>query len=122
MLAKVAVSPDGCWNWTGATRKASRRDPREGGQVLPHGRVKWQGKAHGAHRVSLALALGVPVESLGLVAHECDNCLCINPAHLRESTPSENLRDAYERGRRSTRDDYDRAAELGQWFEAQAAE
>jgi HNH endonuclease len=34
-----------------------------------------------------------------VICHECDNPPCCNPKHLWEGTYSENLKDAYDKGR-----------------------
>lgn len=33
------------------------------------------------------------------IMHSCDNRLCVNPAHLAIGTRSENMKDAYNKGR-----------------------
>lgn len=50
-----------------------------------------------AHRAALAEKLGRPVE--GVVRHACDNPPCVNPEHLDEGTPAQNVDDAWRRGR-----------------------
>jgi hypothetical protein len=81
---------------------------------LGHGQFRFDGRKVDAHRVAYMLAHGLPdLRSFGLIAHACDNPICVNPDHLEESTPSANLRDAWQRGRRSHRN----LALLCAWFE-----
>jgi hypothetical protein len=56
-------------------------------------------RKQGAHRVSLALFLGRPLELNSL--HHCDNPPCIRPIHLYEGTQKKNMEDASSRGRMS---------------------
>jgi hypothetical protein len=51
-----------------------------------------------AHRFSFEIHHGAIPDGLD-VLHSCDNKPCVNPAHLRAGTPSENMREAYARGR-----------------------
>lgn len=87
--SKVATGePDECWPFT---RTCNR---------LGYGMFHFQGKDRGAHRVAFFLAHGRWPEPQCL--HSCDNPSCCNPAHLREGTHSENMRECVERGRRTT--------------------
>lgn len=79
--------PQDCWLWKGA------RYP------VGYGKICVLGKSRGAHRVALWLAGGIELESELYVLHSCDNRLCVNPAHLRAGTASENTVDGYLRCR-----------------------
>lgn len=79
--------PDECWEWT------AKRE-RNG-----YGRIQVGGKGSsqlGAHRVSFRLANGYDPE---VVMHSCDNPACVNPAHLKSGTYSENTQDMIRKGR-----------------------
>lgn len=82
-LAKVWVSPSGCWMWTGALDGAG------------YGRFRWNGslKGIGAHRCSYAIFHG-KVPAGMTVDHECQTLRCVNPDHLRLMTVGENSSDA----------------------------
>lgn len=115
--AKTVRAENGCLLWQGAVKKRSRRDGR-GGQSLPHGKFNVAGKSVPAHRVAFMLSRGLDGHTMaffGLIAHACDNPACVEPTHLEESTYSDNLQDAYDRGRRGV------LVELCDWFGAQGA-
>lgn len=80
----------GCRVWTGQVNK-------KGG----YGRIGYRYKSHRAHRLSYSLFIG-PIPDGMHILHSCDNPLCINPNHLRPGTHSENISEAYRKGRKFT--------------------
>lgn len=74
-----------CWPWTRST------DSRG------YGSLGRNGKTARAHVVAYELYNGAPAANH--VLHSCDNPPCCNPAHLRDGTHAENMREAKERGR-----------------------
>jgi hypothetical protein len=79
-----------CWPWLGSV-------DRDG-----HGRVYWQGRHTGAHRVAFGLAQGQPVLPGVVIRHRCDNPACCNPAHLVIGTHTDNVRDRVAAGHSAT--------------------
>ena len=79
--------PDKCWGWAGAKT------------VQGYPKLTIDKKLRLATHVALEVD-GRPRPSDGHFAcHACDNPECTNPAHLWWGTPSENTRDAWEKGR-----------------------
>ena len=76
-----------------------------------YGAFWWNGRTRSAHRIALELHLGRPIKKGLVVAHDpiiCKNKACVNPAHLREATYTENALDKRLEGtivRRSMSDD-----------------
>lgn len=75
-----------CWIWLGA------KNPKG------YGRIKINKKLYSPHRIMFELFYG---KILGVydVCHKCDNPSCINPDHLFLGTRSDNMKDAYNKGR-----------------------
>lgn len=85
--AKVEVkSPDECWLWLGS---------KSGGG---YGQFFLNGSKTGAHRASYILHYGPIPDGLD-VLHTCDVPLCVNPAHLRLGTHTDNMHDMTAKGR-----------------------
>ena len=82
-----SAGPIGCWLWLGG---------KSGG----YGRVRIGGKVWWAHRFAFYLAHGFKPEA---VCHRCDNPPCVNPAHLRGGTLSDNTIEMWAKGRGRTR-------------------
>jgi hypothetical protein len=79
--------PNGeCWLWMASDR-------------ADYGSFSLGGRMILAHRLAFRLGGGKQKPGL-IVMHTCDVTLCCNPAHLRLGTQSENIRDAYAKGRR----------------------
>lgn len=85
-MEKVAVRDDGCWYWT-----AFCMENGYGLFRFPEGHKL-------AHRVSYELFNG-PLDPKLDVMHLCDVPCCVNPAHLRLGTRTDNMRDAVVKGR-----------------------
>lgn len=79
--------PDECWEWLGY------RNPDGYGHLT----LRIITESAYAHQLAFELANGY--KSQLWVLHSCDNPPCCNPAHLREGTPKDNMRDSIERGR-----------------------
>ncbi len=83
--SKVEKSED-CWNWTGA--KSS----------FGHGRFKIDGKLYSPHRLVYEWKYGkIPKDMM--ICHHCDNPSCVKLEHLFLGTRSDNMKDAYRKGR-----------------------
>lgn len=78
----------GCWKWTAG--KLGRG----------YGAFWTMGTMKCAHRVAYELANGAILDGADIL-HSCDHPACVNPAHLREGTHEENMKDMANKGRAS---------------------
>jgi hypothetical protein len=90
-LAEIDKPENGCWIWMLA--KNSK------GYGFIGERVNDIDKMRLAHRVSYQYHYG-DLDDSDVVLHSCDNPSCINPAHLKKGTQSENIQDAFDKGRK----------------------
>ncbi len=91
LLSRVSYDhATGCWNWVLARDKDG---------------YGWCTRIHGtkkAHRLSFQVFSGDLIAGLQII-HSCDNPPCINPAHLRQGTVDDNMKDAIARDRHGDR-------------------
>jgi len=77
-----------CWIWKGAP------------VGYGYGMMRIGNRRFVAHRLSYQIHYGKITPGM-LILHSCDNPLCVNPNHLREGTPRDNVKDMWERNRAS---------------------
>lgn len=90
------LKTDSCWIWTAGSRG------------LGYGAFKHEGKTIDAHRMSWIIHNGTIPKDI-FICHKCDNRSCVNPDHLFLGTHSDNMRDAYNKGRLNM-NSFDRSA------------
>ena len=78
-----------CWLWTGSRNEDG------------YGRIKTaSGSLALVHRVVFVDAFG-QIDSTVCVCHHCDVRHCVRPEHLFAGSQQDNMRDAFEKGRRA---------------------
>jgi hypothetical protein len=82
--AKVALQPNGCWQWVGAMQQC-----KVGNGQPVYGSFTRQGRSHLAHRWAYRAMHGDIPRGL-VVDHLCGNSLCVNPFHLDAVTQQTN--------------------------------
>jgi len=87
LFARTITTAEGCMEWQGAITSTTG-----------YGKVKLGDRRIDTHRASWILTNGEIPDGL-FICHKCDNRPCINPAHLFLGTRSDNMRDAYDKGR-----------------------
>ena len=80
LAAGLVPADNGCVEWTGHRA------------AFGHGRIRFDGKQIGTHRLAWILANG-PIPDGMFVCHRCDNPPCCNPDHLFLGTAADNNRD-----------------------------
>lgn len=83
-----------CWIWTGCV--VARYGQISLGHPSTPGSKRWK-----AHRFSWELHNGPILDPEMRVCHKCDNCLCVNPAHLTLQTQAWNVHDSAQKGRKN---------------------
>jgi hypothetical protein len=94
LMSMVLVREDGCWAFTGSLNGWG------------YGKMRWEGKHYGAHRVSWEFHRE-PIPKGLCVLHHCDRPWCVNPDHLFCGTDQDNVADMIAKGRA----DYNRRGE-----------
>jgi hypothetical protein len=82
------VTESGCWIWMGAISNS--------GYGLAHSDKR--NKTASAHRVSYEAFIGDIPKGM-IIAHACDNRLCVNPNHLWLATHKQNSQDMVKKNR-----------------------
>lgn len=83
-----------CWIWTGSKNQYGYGHIRVGVKAEGTRRLMY------AHRAMYEVWGGRTLADGEVVRHRCDNPSCISPHHLESGSRGENLKDAYDRGRR----------------------
>ena len=91
--ATMQIPWSGCWVWMSYCKTTPSPN-----YLQPW--MRYKGKAQAAARVAWQIYNGA-IQEKAHVLHTCDNCYCVNPAHLYIGTHTDNMRDMNEHGRAS---------------------
>lgn len=86
LMAKVEVTEDSCWLWTGYQPSGM------------HGRIYFGEQGVYVHRLSYELHVGT-IPAGAVICHHCDVPNCVNPEHLFLGTQADNVADMESKGR-----------------------
>lgn len=86
MSSFIKTNKNSCWNWTGTK------------DTDGYGIFYLNGTNVRAHRYSYIKAFGLIVNN-NVICHKCDNPSCVNPHHLFQGQPIDNVRDMIRKGR-----------------------
>ena len=85
LFSNIEIADNNCWIWQNSLRNG-------------YGVISINRKNESCHKVSYNIFKGEINNGL-FVCHTCDNPKCINPDHLFLGTHSDNMIDAYQKGR-----------------------
>jgi hypothetical protein len=91
-LHSEPLTESGCWIFDHVSGPVKKNGEQ-------YGYAWYCGKLHRAHRLSYVAYKG-NIPHGKIVSHTCDIPSCVNPDHLKATTQSENIKQAYDRDRK----------------------
>jgi hypothetical protein len=86
LKTRILPTEKGCWIWLGKINSQG------------YGQYYLKSKSWLAHRLIFTLLVGEIPES-GVLLHQCDNRMCVNPEHLQVGSNHDNILDMHRKGR-----------------------